>query len=81
MIHDTMVSRKSYFVGLLANRKLNNINKNEGLETKEFGEDFFPFLFVLLLSLFLLLSIVLSGLCSWEPLTLPLTNNTGSRVS
>ena len=72
---------KIIFVGLLANRKFNNINKNEGLETKEFGEDFPPFLFVLSLSLFLLLSTVLSSLCSWEPLTLPLTNNTGSRVS
>ncbi len=48
-------------VGLLANRKLNNINKNEGLEV---GVDFF--LFVLSLSLILLLST--------EPLTLPLTH-------
>ena len=40
------------------------------METKEFGEDFPLFLFVLSLFLFLLLSTVLSSLCSWEPLTL-----------
>ncbi len=60
---------KRIFVGLLANRNLNDINKNEGFETKEFGVDPPPppLLFVLSLSLFLLLSTVLSGLCSGKP--------------
>ena len=44
-----------------------------GWKRKSLG-GFPPFLFVLSLSLFLLLSTVLSSLCSWEPLTLPLTN-------
>ena len=44
-----------------------------GWKRKSLG-GFSPFLFVLSLSLFLLLSTVLSSLCSWEPLTLPLTN-------
>jgi len=41
-----------------------------GWKRKSLGRISPPFLFVLSLSLFLLLSTVLSSLCSWEPLTL-----------
>jgi hypothetical protein len=44
------------FCWILANRNLKNLNKNEGLETKERGWTFPPFLFVFSLPLLLLSS-------------------------